>query len=222
MSTSAFTHGWHLCCRERAAGLFGTPAYFTAMALFDLVPMRVVPPCFFAASTYWMIGFRPGAAYLPSFWLTLVLSNMVRARLHCLAWRWLLHLQMPASSKFSNPLCIMSLWSLPCSERMLAWSFNVALFDDMLPAQCWSACWRVNVPCHASVCGCVAAQARLCSSQVGASMNMAVGAAAPSSALANLFGSLAVLLSILFGGFLLSRSQMPAVVAWMAKLSFVR
>ena len=49
------------------------------MALFDLIPMRVVPPCFFAASTYWMVGFRPAATHLPSFWLTLVLSNMVRA-----------------------------------------------------------------------------------------------------------------------------------------------
>ena len=74
---TACVHNWPLRCRERAAGLFGTPAYFTAMALFDLVPMRVVPPCFFAVSTYWMIGFRPGVPYLPSFWLTLVLSNMV-------------------------------------------------------------------------------------------------------------------------------------------------
>lgn len=53
-------------------------------------------------------------------------------------------------------------------------------------------------------------------------MNMAIGAAAPSTAVANLLGSLAVLLSILFGGFLLSRNQMPDVVAWMAQLSFVR
>ena len=53
-------------------------------------------------------------------------------------------------------------------------------------------------------------------------MNMAIGAAAPSTAVANLLGSLAVLLSILFGGFLLSRQQMPNIVAWMAQLSFVR
>lgn len=58
--------------------------------------------------------------------------------------------------------------------------------------------------------------------QVGASMNMAIGAAAPSTAVANLLGSLAVLLSILFGGFLLSSTQMPSVVSWMAQLSFVR
>lgn len=53
-------------------------------------------------------------------------------------------------------------------------------------------------------------------------MNMAIGAAAPSTAVANLLGSLAVLLSILFGGFLLSSKQMPSVVSWMAQLSFVR
>lgn len=53
-------------------------------------------------------------------------------------------------------------------------------------------------------------------------MNMAIGAAAPSTAVANLLGSLAVLLSILFGGFLLSSKQMPNVVSWMAQLSFVR
>ncbi|KAL0042544.1 hypothetical protein WJX79_003095 [Trebouxia sp. C0005] len=122
-----------LFIRERASGVYGTPAYFTATVLFDLIPMRVLPPCFFAAATYWMIGFRPGTWHLLTFLLLLVLSNTV-----------------------------------------------------------------------------------------GASMNMAIGAAAPSTAVANLLGSLAVLLSILFGGFLLSSKQMPNVVSWMAQLSFVR
>ena len=40
--------------------------------------------------------------------------------------------------------------------------------------------------------------------------------------MANLVGSLAVLLSTLFGGFLLSRKQMPPVIGWLARLSFVR
>ena len=48
------------------------------------------------------------------------------------------------------------------------------------------------------------------------------GAASPSTAVANLVGSLAVLVSTLFGGFLLSRKQMPPVVGWLARLSFVR
>lgn len=43
-------------CRERDAGAYGTPAYYTAVLLFDIVPMRVVPPLFFAMFSYWMIG----------------------------------------------------------------------------------------------------------------------------------------------------------------------
>ena len=42
--------------RERDAGTYGTPAYYTAVLLFDMVPMRVIPPLFFALSSYWMIG----------------------------------------------------------------------------------------------------------------------------------------------------------------------
>ena len=67
-----------MLCRERASGVYGTPAYFTATVLFDLIPMRVLPPCFFAAATYWMVGLRPGLWHLLTFLLLLVLSNMVR------------------------------------------------------------------------------------------------------------------------------------------------
>ncbi len=50
-------HSWcSLHCRERDAGAYGTPAYYTAVLLFDIVPMRVVPPLFFAMFSYWMIG----------------------------------------------------------------------------------------------------------------------------------------------------------------------
>ena len=71
-------------CRERGSGVYGTPAYFTATVLFDLIPMRVLPPCFFAAATYWMIGFRPGVWHLLTFLLLLVLSNMVSENgVHC-------------------------------------------------------------------------------------------------------------------------------------------
>lgn len=57
--------------------MYGTPAYFTATVLFDLIPMRVPPPCLFAAATYWMIGFRPGFLHLCTFLLLLILTNMV-------------------------------------------------------------------------------------------------------------------------------------------------
>jgi hypothetical protein len=32
-----------------------------AVVLFDLLPLRVVPPCLFAFVSYWMIGLRAGS-----------------------------------------------------------------------------------------------------------------------------------------------------------------
>ena len=45
-----------LTCRERNSGAYGTPAYYIATLLFDMVPMRVIPPVFFAIFTYWLVG----------------------------------------------------------------------------------------------------------------------------------------------------------------------
>ena len=42
--------------RERASGVYGTNAYFSAVVLFDVVILRVIPPLFFACVTYWMVG----------------------------------------------------------------------------------------------------------------------------------------------------------------------
>ena len=53
-------------------------------------------------------------------------------------------------------------------------------------------------------------------------MLFAAGAAAPSMAAASTAGGLAVLLAALFGGFLMSRAQMPALTRWLSSLSFVR
>ena len=49
-----------LFLRERAAGAYGTNAYFTAVVLFDILPLRVLPPFFFLLS-YAMIGLRTGS-----------------------------------------------------------------------------------------------------------------------------------------------------------------
>ena len=49
-----------LFVRERAAGAYGTPAYFTAVVLFDVLPMRLLPPLFFIIFSRPMIGLRPG------------------------------------------------------------------------------------------------------------------------------------------------------------------
>ncbi len=37
-------------------------AYFSAKLLFDILPLRVVPPAFFALFSYWMVGLHPSSA----------------------------------------------------------------------------------------------------------------------------------------------------------------
>ena len=49
-------------CRERESGVYGTNAYFLATVAFDLVPLRVAPPAFFALLSYWAIGLHAGCA----------------------------------------------------------------------------------------------------------------------------------------------------------------
>lgn len=51
-----------LFLRERDSGAYGTPAYFAAVVLFDLLPMRIIPPTFFALFSYWMIGLHQSSA----------------------------------------------------------------------------------------------------------------------------------------------------------------
>lgn len=53
-----------------------------------------------------------------------------------------------------------------------------------------------------------------------ATMCMAIGAAAPSNALANLVGSLTLMLLLLFGGFLLNKEAVPSYCAWVRRASF--
>lgn len=54
------------------------------------------------------------------------------------------------------------------------------------------------------------------------SLSLAIGAATESTAVANLVGSLAMLGSMLLGGFLLSRQQLPGWLQVASRLSYVR
>jgi len=66
-----------LLFRERDAGLYSTTSYFASCVLYDVLPLRVLPPLFFAVFTYWMIGLHSGcAACLLWFVLILVLGNV--------------------------------------------------------------------------------------------------------------------------------------------------
>eukprot|EP00891_Asterochloris_glomerata_P009058 jgi/Astpho2/9058/e_gw1.00133.213.1_t len=117
---------------SRNSGAYGTPAYYIATLLFDMVPMRVIPPVFFAIFTYWLVG---------------------------------LHTQ-----------CI----------------FCIFKFIGVLVSS--------NIAATA--------------------MSQAIGAAASSVRVANLLGSFAIMIFLLFGGFLLNKDQVPWYCGWIADLSF--
>ena len=74
-----------LFLRERADGAYGVDAYFISALLFDVLPMRVLPPFFFGLTTYAMIGLNEGTEVsLVTFVLTLVFTN-VCATCMCMA-----------------------------------------------------------------------------------------------------------------------------------------
>ncbi len=51
-------------------------------------------------------------------------------------------------------------------------------------------------------------------------MSQAIGAAVGTVRVANLLGSLAIMMFLLFGGFLLNRDQVPWYCTWIADLSY--
>jgi len=79
-----------LFVRERASGVYGTTSYFAAVLIFDIIPMRILPPCFFVLS-YWMIGYRmapqgvwASLPYIGEFLMILILVNIVASTLSML------------------------------------------------------------------------------------------------------------------------------------------
>ena len=71
-----------LYLRESAAQIYGTSAYFTAVVLFDILPMRIFPPCFFGFFSYWMVGLHKDCTFCLAYFLViLVLSNIASTML---------------------------------------------------------------------------------------------------------------------------------------------
>ncbi|WZN64353.1 pleiotropic drug resistance-like ABC transporter [Chloropicon roscoffensis] len=69
-----------LFVRESASQVYDTSAYYVAVMLFDILPMRVFPPCFFGFFTYWMVGLHKDCTFcLAYFLIILVLSNIAAA-----------------------------------------------------------------------------------------------------------------------------------------------
>lgn len=65
--------------RERANRYYSPFTYFVSKILFDMIPLRVVPPFILGLICYNMIGLRPEVECLMKFLLVLVLFNMTAA-----------------------------------------------------------------------------------------------------------------------------------------------
>ncbi|KAF4629027.1 hypothetical protein G7Y89_g9123 [Cudoniella acicularis] len=68
-----------LFVRERANGYYSPITYFVAKVLFDIVPLRIIPPIIMGSIIYPMTGLRAEAPFFLKFILVLVLFNLAAA-----------------------------------------------------------------------------------------------------------------------------------------------
>ncbi|KAI0661773.1 hypothetical protein C8Q70DRAFT_677116 [Cubamyces menziesii] len=78
-SLNLFANERILFMRERANGYYSSFTYFASKILFDILPLRVVPPLVFGGIIYGWIGLVPEVAIFWKFMLTLVLFNLTTA-----------------------------------------------------------------------------------------------------------------------------------------------
>ncbi|TAQ91159.1 hypothetical protein B7494_g523 [Chlorociboria aeruginascens] len=68
-----------LFVRERANGYYSPITYFIAKVVFDIVPLRIIPPIIMGSILYPMTGLKPDAPHFFKFILILVLFNLAAA-----------------------------------------------------------------------------------------------------------------------------------------------
>jgi len=78
-SLGLFANERLLYIRERANGYYSSFTYFSSKILFDILPLRVVPPLVFGAIVYRMVGLVPEVATFWKFLMVLVLFNLATA-----------------------------------------------------------------------------------------------------------------------------------------------
>ncbi|KAI0160619.1 hypothetical protein GGR57DRAFT_388693 [Xylariaceae sp. FL1272] len=78
-SLNVFASERLLFVRERANGYYSPITYFVAKVLFDIVPLRIIPPILMGAIIYPMTGLIPDAPHFFTFMLILVLFNLAAA-----------------------------------------------------------------------------------------------------------------------------------------------
>lgn len=78
-SLTVFSAERLLFLRERANGYYSPITYFTAKVVFDIVPLRIVPPILMGSIIYPMTGLVPDSTHFFKFMLVLVLFNLAAA-----------------------------------------------------------------------------------------------------------------------------------------------
>lgn len=75
-SLDVFARERILFMRERSNGYYTPFTYFTAKVLFDILPLRVVPPFILGAIIYSPVGLVPTVAEFWKFILVLIMFNL--------------------------------------------------------------------------------------------------------------------------------------------------
>ncbi|KAL1875307.1 hypothetical protein VTK73DRAFT_10144 [Phialemonium thermophilum] len=78
-SLNVFSTERLLFVRERANGYYSPITYFAAKVLFDILPLRIIPPILLGSIIYPMTGLVPDASHFFVFLLVLVLFNLAAA-----------------------------------------------------------------------------------------------------------------------------------------------
>ena len=78
-SLTVFSSERLLFVRERANGYYAPITYFAAKVVFDIVPLRLIPPIIMGAIVYPMTGLTPAWPEFLKFLLILVLFNLAAA-----------------------------------------------------------------------------------------------------------------------------------------------
>ncbi|KAF7981305.1 hypothetical protein HWV62_34233 [Athelia sp. TMB] len=78
-SLGLFANERILFMRERANGYYSSFTYFSSKVLFDILPLRLVPPLVFGGIVYSLVGLVPDVGTFWKFLLTLVLFNLTTA-----------------------------------------------------------------------------------------------------------------------------------------------
>jgi len=78
-SLNVFANERQLFVRERANGYYAPITYFASKLMFDIIPLRIVPPIIMGAILYPMVGLVPEWPQFLKFILVLVLFNLSAA-----------------------------------------------------------------------------------------------------------------------------------------------